>query len=79
MSGPGAYCNSLWLAALRCQAAFAASQGDKAEAATCQDLLGKAAKAFKDKLWTGTHFRFDATDKGEKVEFHKSIENKSKT
>ena len=34
MSGPGAYCNSLWLAALRCQAAFAASQGDKA-------ILGK--------------------------------------
>ncbi len=60
MLGPSAYCGGLWLAALAAVAAMAEAVGDGDRAAECRARLDRAAAAYQDRLWCGTHFRLDA-------------------
>lgn len=60
MSGPSAYCGGLWLAALASMAAMADAMDDSSRAEECRERLGRAAAAYQDRLWCGTHFRLDA-------------------
>lgn len=59
MSGPGSYCNGLWLAALAATCRMAETLGCDERAEWCRERLDKGRKAFVDLLWTGTHFRVD--------------------
>ncbi len=60
MLGPGAYCGGLWLAALAAVAAMAEAVGDAEHAAECHARKARAAEAYQERLWTGSHFRIDA-------------------
>jgi non-lysosomal glucosylceramidase len=65
MSGPSAYCAALWLAALRAAIEIGTRVGTAADAATGAALarferwLRDGTAAFEDKLWAGTHYRYD--------------------
>jgi non-lysosomal glucosylceramidase len=60
MLGPSAYGGSLWLAALRAGIAMGERVGDGGTVAWLRDVLERALPAFEAKLWSGTHYRYDA-------------------
>ena len=60
MRGPSAYCGSLWLAALRAGIAMGERVGDAEVGERLRKLLGHALPSFDEKLWAGTHYRYDA-------------------
>ncbi|XP_048480737.1 non-lysosomal glucosylceramidase [Plutella xylostella] len=59
MSGPSAYCGGLWVAAISSVCALARVLGREADEAEFSALLDRARASFEEKLWTGTHYRFD--------------------
>ncbi len=60
MLGPSAYGGSLWLAALRAAIAMGERVGDAETVAWLRDILRRAHPAFEEKLWAGSHYRYDA-------------------
>jgi non-lysosomal glucosylceramidase len=67
MEGPGVYCGGLWLGALAATAAWAERIGQTEEAARWAELRSRAAAAFEEVLWTGTHYRLDTGPGGDAV------------
>ena len=59
LTGPGVYCNGLWLGALACTEKMAQLMHDTPTAQKYRALLGKAQKAFDPVLWNGTFYRTD--------------------
>jgi len=60
MIGPSAYGGSLWLAALRAGIEIATRAGDVDAAAGLRTTLERARVAFEERLWAGSHYRYDA-------------------
>jgi non-lysosomal glucosylceramidase len=60
MLGPSAYGGSLWLAALKAGVAMGERVGDGDVVAWLQGMLARAVPAFERRLWTGSHYRYDA-------------------
>ena len=60
MLGASAYGGSLWIAALRAGIAMGERVGDAGTVAWLRDNLERALPAFEEKLWAGSHYRYDA-------------------
>jgi non-lysosomal glucosylceramidase len=60
MQGPSAYGGSLWLAALRAGIALGELVGERAAVGWLRELLSRAEPTFERRLWTGSHYRYDA-------------------
>lgn len=60
---PSAYCGGLWIGAVASVRAMARILGKEADEKEFALLLEKAKISFEEKLWCGTHYRFDATAK----------------
>jgi non-lysosomal glucosylceramidase len=58
-SGPSAYSDSIWLAALRASEEMARALGDTATAAKYHDAYLRGRKSYIRELWTGQYFRYD--------------------
>ena len=61
MTGLSAYCGDLWLACLAAGAWLARLAGDDAEAERLTAMRLRAQPVLEAALWTGTHYRFDAS------------------
>ncbi|KAF4532276.1 hypothetical protein B566_EDAN007248 [Ephemera danica] len=59
MSGPSAYCGSLWLAALLAMTKMADNLQEPQE--PYHSLLCKGKKSFQEKLWNGQYYKFDSS------------------
>ncbi len=59
MRGDSAYCDSLWLAALRASEEMARTLGYPAQAQAYHAAFLKGQKTFVAKLWNGSYFEFD--------------------
>ena len=57
--GPGAYCNSLWIAALAAASEMADMMEESELCKRFSDMRDKAIGGFDKRLWTGTHYRTD--------------------
>ena len=61
MTGLSAYCGDIWLACLAAGAWLARLAGDQAEADRLTTMRERAQPVLERELWTGTHYRFDAS------------------
>ena len=59
MRGDSAYCDSLWLAALRASEEMARALGHPAQAKAYHAAFLKGQASFVAKLWNGSYFNFD--------------------
>jgi len=66
MTGPSAYCGGLWLAALACMQDLCEMERE-GSGAEWGSRLARAQNAYNSKLWVGDCFKFDSSDRGEKV------------
>lgn len=67
MTGPSAYCGGLWIAAIasvRTMARILDLEEDEKEFSA---LLERARASYEEKLWAGTHYRFDTKPGNENV------------
>ncbi|KAK7867239.1 hypothetical protein R5R35_000233 [Gryllus longicercus] len=60
MTGPSAYCCSLWVAALHCTKDIASELKDEKALHHYTQLFEKAKLAFEKKLWNGEYYNFDS-------------------
>ncbi|XP_078484409.1 non-lysosomal glucosylceramidase [Ciona intestinalis] len=61
VTGPSAYCGGLWLAALRCMEEAADILHEKDDQVKFHDILGRATKAYQERLWNGKYFNYDCS------------------
>jgi len=66
MTGPSAYCGGLWLAALACMQDLCEIELE-GSGGEWGSKLARAQNAYNSKLWAGDCFKFDSSDRGEKV------------
>ncbi len=59
--GPSAYTGGLWLASLAAAAALAELMGREQLAAQYRQTLARGQAAFRQKLWNGRYFNYDAS------------------
>lgn len=59
MRGSSAYCDGLWLAALKAGVSLAKAMGDTAAQAKYQAWYDKAQPNYVKELWNGSYFNFD--------------------
>src|SRR5260370_38808592 len=68
--GTSSYVAGTWLATLASGRALAEAMGDREFESECADRLGRAQRAFEDKLWNGSYYRlWSDTQKGKDSEF----------
>lgn len=63
MFGSSAYCGGLWLSALHVCTIMASKMNEEGEEKKYLELLQKGQKAFHDKLWTGSYYKFDSSER----------------
>ncbi|GBP80065.1 Non-lysosomal glucosylceramidase [Eumeta japonica] len=61
MSGPSAYCGGLWVAAVATMRYLARQLSRSEDELEFDQLLERAKATFHEKLWAGTHYRFDTS------------------
>jgi len=69
VTGASAYCGGLWLAALRCMVEIATVLELDENIDRYKTMLSAGKKAYERKLWNGTYYNYDSSDK----EYHNSI------
>jgi len=67
MKGPSAYVGNLYLAALNSMAEMEARAGNHGKEKDWKEKFYKAQKVYLDKLWEGSFFYFDTTERGKNV------------
>ncbi|XP_055852929.1 non-lysosomal glucosylceramidase isoform X1 [Episyrphus balteatus] len=63
MEGPSAYCGGLWLAALQCISAIATLLDQPNDCLRYQEILEKGKKSIDEKLWNGSFYKFDMSNR----------------
>lgn len=66
MDGPSAYCAGLWLAALQCITTMANLVDKPEDSIKYTEILDKGKKAFEEKLWNKTYYKFDTMSSSKK-------------
>ena len=61
MSGPSAYCGSLYLAALRVMVEIATILNDTESSLKFKAILEKGKVSMEEKLWNGKYYLFDSS------------------
>ncbi|XP_037870253.1 non-lysosomal glucosylceramidase isoform X1 [Bombyx mori] len=67
MTGPSAYCGGLWVASVKAVHTMANILGHEDDEREFGEWLQRAQRAYQDKLWAGTHYRFDTKPCNENV------------
>lgn len=67
MDGPSAYCGGLWLAALQCISTMANLVDKPEDSAKYAEILDRGKKAFEEKLWNKTYYKFDTMSSSKKA------------
>ncbi|XP_047513512.1 non-lysosomal glucosylceramidase [Pieris napi] len=67
MSGPSAYCGSLWVASISVVRAMAHILGQEEDEREFSKLLERAKTSFGDKLWNGSFYKFDTKPSNKNV------------
>ena len=66
MDGPSAYCAGLWLAALQCITTMANLIDKPEDSIKYAEILDKGKKAFEEKLWNKSYYKFDTISSSKK-------------
>ncbi|CAF4952834.1 unnamed protein product [Pieris macdunnoughi] len=67
MSGPSAYCGSLWVASISVVRAMAHILGQEEDEREFSKILERAKTSFGDKLWNGSFYKFDTKPSNKNV------------
>ncbi|XP_053613198.1 non-lysosomal glucosylceramidase isoform X2 [Plodia interpunctella] len=63
MLGPSAYCGGLWVASICAVKNMAQILGHEADAVEFGNMLDQAQRAYEEKLWNGSYYRFDVRER----------------
>ncbi|KAK9884265.1 hypothetical protein WA026_005217 [Henosepilachna vigintioctopunctata] len=66
MTGPSAYCGSLWLAALFAMTKMAERLNKQEDFKKFEDILKQGKESFDRKLWNGIYYNFDCSENQKK-------------
>lgn len=69
VTGPSAYCGGLWLGALYVMREMAMELDERVHAEEYGSLLKRAREAYESRLWTGSYYQYDCSNKW----YHRSI------